>query len=56
MLAQQRSYEIFSDDDSNWSPPAQNKPNRNDVNIVRSLKDVFDNQINFLVPDVKKYD
>ena len=45
-----------SDDESNYDPPPQNKPRRNVVNIdiCRASKDVFDENINLLVPDAEK--
>ena len=45
-----------SDDESNCVPPPQKKSNRNDVNICRASKDVFDKDIDLLVPDAEKYD
>ena len=47
-----------SDDESNCSPTPQNKPSTNAVNvdICRASKDVFDKNINLLVPDAEKQD
>ena len=47
----------FSDEESNCGPPPQKKTSRNAVNVdicSRASKDVFDKDINLLVPDVKK--
>ena len=47
----------FSGEESNCGPPPQKKPSRNAVNVdicSRASKDVFDKDINLLVPDVKK--
>ena len=53
-------YEIdqSSDDESNCGPPPQKKPSRNAVNvdICRASKDVFDKDINLLLPDAEKQD
>ena len=45
-----------SNDESNCGPPPQKKPSRNVVNfdICRASKDVFDKDINLLVPDIEK--
>ena len=47
-----------SDDESNCGPPPQKKPSRNAVNVdtCRASKDVFDKDINLLVPDAEKLD
>ena len=54
----QSEIDQFSDDESNCAPPLQKKCSRNAVNIdiCRASKDVFDMEINFLVPDVEKQD
>ena len=48
-----------SDDEGNWGPPPQTKLSRNAVNIdeyFKTSKDVFDKNINLLVPDAEKQD
>ena len=47
-----------SDNQSNSGLPPQKKPSRNAVNvdICRASKDVFNKDINFLVPDAEKQD
>ena len=46
----------FSDKKTNCCPPPQKKPSRNVVNvdICRASKDVFNKDINLLVPDAEK--
>ena len=49
----------FSDEESNCGPRPQKKPSRNAVNVdicSRASKDVFDKDINLLLPDVKNQD
>ena len=45
-----------SDEEGNCGPPPQKKPSRNavNVNICRVSKDVFDQDMNLLVPDAGK--
>ena len=47
-----------SDNESNCGPPPQKKPSRNAVNvdISRASKNLFDKDINLLVPDAEKQD
>ena len=52
----QSAIEQSSDDEINCGPPPQNKPSRNAVNICRTSKNVFDKEINLLVPDAEKHD
>ena len=56
--ASQFEIDQSSDDESNCGPPPSKKPSRNGVNIdiSRASKDVFDKDINFLVPDAEKLD
>ena len=56
--ASQTEIDQSSDDESNCGPPHPKKPSRNAVNvdISRASKDVFDKDINFLVPDAEKQD
>ena len=54
--ASQSKTDQSSDKDCNCGPPPQKKPSRNTVNvdICRASKDVFDKDINLLVPDAEK--
>ena len=56
--ASQSEMDQSSDEDSNCGPPPQKKPSGNTVNvdICRASKNVFDRDINLLVPDVEKQD
>ena len=56
--ASQSEIDQSSDEASNCGPPPQKKPNRNAVNvdICRVSNDVFDKDINLLVPDAAKQD
>ena len=56
--ASQSEIDQSSDDESNCGPPPQKKRSRNAVNvdISSALKDVFDKDINLLVPDAGKQD
>ena len=56
--ASQSKTDQSSDKDCNCGPPPQKKPSRNTVNvdICRASKDVFDKDINLLVPDAEKQD
>ena len=56
--ASQSEIDQSSDDESNCGPPPQKKFSRNAVNIdiCRASKDVFDKDINLLVPDAEKQD
>ena len=54
--ASQPEIDQSSDDESNCGPPPQKKPSRNAVNVYisRESKDLFDKDINLLVPDAEK--
>ena len=56
--ASQSEIDQSSDDESKCGPPPQKKLSRNAVNvdISRASKDVFDKDINLLVPDAEKQD
>ena len=56
--ASQSEIDQSSDDNSNCDPPPQKKPSINAVNIdiCRASKDVFDKDINLMVPDTEKQD
>ena len=56
--ASQSEIDQSSDKESNWDPPPQKKPSTNAVNVdvCRASKDVFDKDINSLVPDAGKQD
>ena len=56
--ASQSEIDQSSDEESNCGPPPQKKPSRNAVNvdICRVSNDVFDKDINLLVPDAAKQD
>ena len=56
--ASQSEIDQSSEDESNCGPPPQKKPSRNAVNVdvSRASKDVFDKDINLLVPDAEKQD
>ena len=56
--ASQSEIDQSSDEESNCGPPPQKKSSRNAVNvdICRVSNDVFDNDINLLVPDAAKQD
>ena len=56
--ASQSEIDQSSDDKSNCGPPAQKKPSTNagNVDICRASKDVFDKDINLLLPDAEKQD
>ena len=56
--ASQLETDQSSDNESNCGPPLQKEPSRNAVNvdIYRASKDVFDKDINLLVPDAEKQD
>ena len=56
--ASQSEIDQSSDNESNCGPPPQKKPSKNAVNIdiSRASKNVFDKDINLLVPDAEKQD
>ena len=56
--ASQPEIDQSSDEERNCGPPPQKKPSRNTVNvdICRASKNVFDKDINLLVPDAEKQD
>ena len=56
--ASQSEIDQSSDEESNCGPPPQKKSSRNAVNvdICRVSNDVFDKDINLLVPDAAKQD
>ena len=56
--ASQSEIDQSSDDESNCGLPTQKKPSRNAVNLdfSRASKDVFDKDINLLVPNAEKQD
>ena len=55
--ASQSEIDQSFDDESTCGPPPQKKPSRNavTVDISRASKDVFDKDINLLVPDTVKH-
>ena len=56
--ASQSEIDQSSEKESNCGPPPQKKPSRNTVNvdICRASKNVFDKDINLLLPDAEKQD
>ena len=58
VIASQSEIDQSSDEESNCCPPPQKKPSRNAViiDICRVSNDIFDKDINLLVPDAAKQD